>query len=588
MNLPGGSERKVRRNDRLRIEAKTYNDLIDMLKAWKRDKHSVGSPSSTFEVTPSCTVLVKNRTDDDVAEAQVLRISDVAYNPANSKRQFNIRPMFLGRTPNDSKNSFVITDMPIEDGKVGIGIIKGIAVCKVKINSASHDWAKPVDGELYLESAESGPARILWYGVVTDSVLSGDSGEIEEADPEDVYTAVVDLIGSNTMPEWCADGWTFPVDEVPITQPGYPVNGLAMVKQWPIPHDGSSEATAFAEAVGGSRETLVLDNVTDDPLYTTLCIDKPGDYEIIAGLTVYQRWAYGYQQFLSFNTMGWLVFIDGEGNEIGGGSNNIVDSIGEGAAFTDPIKIVSGQVAKIGFTDSGALLVNPDSGNDDSPRLGMVTGDVYHRGVSGYDLQYSGDINAGPLGTEGDYNQWMGSNSILRRLIVREDDLPVRLAWKIRTVWGYNRAPSANGVSSQLCDIYINFGVGGSYIRKKQMNAVECICEEQDSGGSGESGESTPQDAAVGCCEVALASHPNLVDDADDTAVFTWDAVDGRYEGTIDGHTVNLTCTGEGEDGVWFYSVVGVGSGIATSACSPFSLTFTNGTIGSHTIVIEE
>lgn len=225
---PNGSDTRANRGDKLRIQAKTWNDLQQMKKEWMRNKRKVGQQDEyTSEVNPQLTVLVENKTGADIKAFRAYRVSGVTVNPANHPYSFNKRPAVQIEVVNDATNAIAITLSPIEDDKINRGVIKGYCVCRVKINDADHDWAVPVDGETYLESAESGPARILWFGVVTDSAESGESVESgEDSTPDelsgeeisgsgedaDIYWALVDLIGSSAVSSggrfWTSGGGT--------------------------------------------------------------------------------------------------------------------------------------------------------------------------------------------------------------------------------------------------------------------------------------------------------------------------------------------------------------------------------------------
>ena len=198
-------ERKVSRGDRLQIPAATYNSLIDMLRAYKRNKALVGAQNPASTIFSHNTVLVKNLTGIDLIESfKILRLSDIITDLQDDPYAFSKRPVFGGYIPQTEDDAIAITSMPAvgipvigsESGLIDSGptediipaVISGITLALVKLNNLTDEWANPTpDNVDYLTSASTGQARILYWEDLQGSLLEGSV-------PDDVVLGVVNLI----------------------------------------------------------------------------------------------------------------------------------------------------------------------------------------------------------------------------------------------------------------------------------------------------------------------------------------------------------------------------------------------------------
>lgn len=211
----GGNFRKVQSGDRLRIPAITWNNILDVVRSLQMNLAKIGAGQPTSSIDPRLTVYVRNSTGVDlIKNYNVLRIVDTVYNHADKPNDSNRQIALDGFTPNSSDNAIVITQGPVNQDKLERACISGVTLCRVLMNDSSHEWANPVNGETeYLESANTGQARILWHGFPSGDewVGSGSGPPAGEELESGIEWAIVHLIGSNSQSShgWCGDYYTF-------------------------------------------------------------------------------------------------------------------------------------------------------------------------------------------------------------------------------------------------------------------------------------------------------------------------------------------------------------------------------------------
>ena len=155
--------KKVSSGEKLKIPASTYNVFIDTAQDYlKRQNRQTGGDSRT--PLQSKFVLVKNTTASAVNRFGVLGISNSELSVSENYFKQNI--ILTGTAPSSTSHSsgrFVIVHEPIAAGGVGRAYINGHCQVQINVTDANHTFCDVKDGDsTKLESAESGPAVIIW------------------------------------------------------------------------------------------------------------------------------------------------------------------------------------------------------------------------------------------------------------------------------------------------------------------------------------------------------------------------------------------------------------------------------------------
>lgn len=154
-----------------RIDADTWNTIIDMLKDWKRNKFEQKKGDFFAKVTPRLTILVGNVTATTYSTAfKVLRlINTPLVVTTENKLQLNMRPIMQVGIPESSTDAICITQSPApsEDEDPDqfayvLAAVLGITLAYVRINDESDLFAVPIAGNVdFLNSASAGQVRII-------------------------------------------------------------------------------------------------------------------------------------------------------------------------------------------------------------------------------------------------------------------------------------------------------------------------------------------------------------------------------------------------------------------------------------------
>lgn len=157
--------RHVSQGDPLVIGAGAYNQFLDVARWWGHRKRGPEGGAVVPAGFPATLVVqVKNDTEGDLDERAVLtptgvEISPVDDDPLDVQRQ----PVFTGGAPAATSDPVLVLIEPVAAGGVGAAAVGGTAVVTVNVSDADHLWARATaSNTARLESATSGPARILW------------------------------------------------------------------------------------------------------------------------------------------------------------------------------------------------------------------------------------------------------------------------------------------------------------------------------------------------------------------------------------------------------------------------------------------
>lgn len=151
---------RVSPGDPITHSARLHNATIDVIE-WAKDRRTTGAPPVGGRPGSSGIVLVQNNSGADVDRFGVLGISGVIITPTDNEEEFKSNWAVTGSTPAEG-DPFVVLSEPIAASKIGRAWISGAVIVKVNVTDADHDHADSAASTASLESAESGPVRILW------------------------------------------------------------------------------------------------------------------------------------------------------------------------------------------------------------------------------------------------------------------------------------------------------------------------------------------------------------------------------------------------------------------------------------------
>jgi hypothetical protein len=184
-------DRKVNPGDPLSgFPSTVYNDLIDMLRWWRRSTQHNQFETLESEIKPRLILAGKNNSlGFDIPEFSVVQLDTEVTDAELDNFGYNRRPNFFIKMPVGTVGTYGIgiTQEPIPYGVIGKVAVTGVTLCKVHFTNLTHTFAKPATGSYNLESTTNGYARILQR--LPTEVPTG-SG---------IYLCIVDLIGSNEI-----------------------------------------------------------------------------------------------------------------------------------------------------------------------------------------------------------------------------------------------------------------------------------------------------------------------------------------------------------------------------------------------------
>jgi hypothetical protein len=152
--------RTVNPGDRLRIPAKTWNQLVGVA---KDQAYGGDAGLGAHGAAARSLVLVRNSSGADVDRFGVLAVGDALIDPAASAPGFLERVAVDGESVTSANaGSFVVATEPIRNGAVGRAAIVGAMPLKLTINSESDQYAAAVPGASVLHTAGAGGARVIW------------------------------------------------------------------------------------------------------------------------------------------------------------------------------------------------------------------------------------------------------------------------------------------------------------------------------------------------------------------------------------------------------------------------------------------
>lgn len=162
----GDAFKKVRAGETFKAPAQAWNAFIDAARAHRRNLGARG-PAPQLRSVKEGLIRVKNTTDDDVSEFNVLGLDDeeLVFSPEDNEEGWKRTPVLKGVVPEDGTHDskYVITQEPIPQGKIGIARIFGYTPVLLDVDNESDTHAVIVDEDTTkMASSTSGSAQILW------------------------------------------------------------------------------------------------------------------------------------------------------------------------------------------------------------------------------------------------------------------------------------------------------------------------------------------------------------------------------------------------------------------------------------------
>ena len=171
--------RHVRPGDPVKVSASAWNKIVDEVKFHPRASGETEAfPRTNF------TVRLKNYTSDTIQPWSVLQIESLLEVPTGvtgpAVDSFVSWPGVVGTAPgygSTTTKAYAVAVEPIPVGGIGQAAIDGVVQARVLVVSDKHGYAAPKYNETgYLETADSGPFRIIWKGTTGPANPTGVTG----------------------------------------------------------------------------------------------------------------------------------------------------------------------------------------------------------------------------------------------------------------------------------------------------------------------------------------------------------------------------------------------------------------------------
>lgn len=146
-----------------RLSARAWNAFCDTSREATRNRQLTGGGSGS-DGTRETVVRIRNGSEGDLGQHDVLQVVDVMITPAENSDEFKNNWTLDGDTPDvDVCQAVCILQEPIKSGEYGDAVISGVTPARVNIISTDHRHAGLKDGDAtQLESRGHGPIEILW------------------------------------------------------------------------------------------------------------------------------------------------------------------------------------------------------------------------------------------------------------------------------------------------------------------------------------------------------------------------------------------------------------------------------------------
>ena len=169
---------KIYSGEELAFSARLHNRMVDAVRETLNHERDYRGRIAKFGRESCGIVPVLNADEQDLSgDFPIAIIDDILVGPDDNFKEFCREPAIAIKSPSsDNAGDFdklVIVQGPLAVGAIGKGLIVGVSIAKVVVNSTQDKCARPCqDSSDHLESAVDGPAKILW---LQSNVQQGDA-----------------------------------------------------------------------------------------------------------------------------------------------------------------------------------------------------------------------------------------------------------------------------------------------------------------------------------------------------------------------------------------------------------------------------
>jgi len=158
---PGG----VRPADRLRIRAADWNAVNRAARHLLQQPIELKGHTATDLATTPSVVLARNEHVSNIPQHGVVVLTTPIVLPSANEAEWSSRVAVNCQIPatSDALAWIGIAITPIASSKFGRVVVSGAVQAIVNVTNAAHKYAVIQSGVAYLQSAASGPVRLLWH-----------------------------------------------------------------------------------------------------------------------------------------------------------------------------------------------------------------------------------------------------------------------------------------------------------------------------------------------------------------------------------------------------------------------------------------
>jgi len=157
--------RKVFPGDKIEFSLFDHNRGVDAVRAMLNREHSIKRTPGTIGRKAGGSIPVLNATGEDLTdEFSIVALEEPIIKPDDNEREFLRGPALRGVKPSDENYKLVaVLQGPVAKDGIVDGLLVGVSQCRLDVKDENHFFAGAViDDCSHLESAASGPVRILW------------------------------------------------------------------------------------------------------------------------------------------------------------------------------------------------------------------------------------------------------------------------------------------------------------------------------------------------------------------------------------------------------------------------------------------
>ena len=144
------------------VTAANMNEIADAVNKVNNNFRS-GDEKSFFSVAKADGWIRISYSGENLRKYAVVELEELYLTPDNCSTFESEKVTFSAGIVSDPRKNFAILSAPVNNNEISYAVMIGITPALIKIKDGSHNFAKPSETfPGYLESSESGPAKILW------------------------------------------------------------------------------------------------------------------------------------------------------------------------------------------------------------------------------------------------------------------------------------------------------------------------------------------------------------------------------------------------------------------------------------------